>query len=90
MHDVAVVFEATASDRGLQLGQIEPRLGDRNARADIDPFGDLGRKVFGNEMTPGIERYDLLGIGPLSERPDDSSGMGVCEVGTLQRIKRAG
>ena len=90
VHDLAVVLEPSGCDRGLQFGQVEPRAGDRDARTDVDAFGDLAREVFGDEMAPWIERDDALRLGPLRKRPDRGGRMGVGEVGTADRIERAG
>ena len=74
VHDLAVMLEPAGFDRRLQFGQIETRARDGDARTDVDAFGDLGCKIFRDEMSPRIERDDPLRIGPLRKRPDRFGG----------------
>ena len=67
MHDLAVMLQPSGFDRRLQFGQIKTSAGNGDARTDIDAFGDLGREVFRDEMSPRIERDDPLRIGSIAE-----------------------
>jgi hypothetical protein len=87
VHDIAVAFSRPAAIADLQFGQIEPRAGDGDARADIDAFGDFRLEVLGHQMAPRIERDDALRIAPLRKRSDGCGGMGVGEIGTPDRIR---
>ncbi|CCD99338.1 hypothetical protein BRAS3809_2590011 [Bradyrhizobium sp. STM 3809] len=90
MHDVAVMDEALRGERGMQLRQLDARLGHRDGRPDVDAFGDLAAEIFRDQVAPGIERDDLGWIAPLVERADGGGGMGVGEVRAADRIERAG
>ena len=70
--------------------QVEARLGDGDARADVEALGDLGLERLGDQMAPRIERDDLPGLAPLRERADGRGGNGVGEVRPADRIERAG
>jgi len=89
VHDRAVALEPPRCQGVLHLVKVEARFGDGDGRARIQSFRDVGSKGFGDEMSPGIERYDALRIAPLGERADARGGMGVGEVGPPYRIERA-
>ena len=90
VYELAVMLEPAGFDCRLQFGQIETGAGNGNARTDVDAFGDFLGEVFSGEMSPRIERDDLLRVGPLRKRPDRFGGMGIGEIRTPDRIERAG
>jgi hypothetical protein len=65
----------------LHLVQIEPRLGDRDAGADIDAIGNFGLECVCREMSPRVERNNTLWIAPLLEWPDGRSRKRIGEIG---------
>ena len=89
VNEFAVVLQPSGIDRGLDLGEIEARTGDRDARANIDSLGDFRGEVFRHQMTPGIERDDMLRVAPLREGTDGRGRMRVGEIGAADRIERA-
>src|SRR6516225_5850234 len=75
-----IMLEPPGFDRRLQLGEIKAGARDRDARADVDAFGDLGREVFSDQMSPRVQRNDALRIAPLREGSDGRGRVGVGEV----------
>ena len=51
-HDGAVDLEAAGHHRLVELGNGEPRLGDRDARADVGAFADLLAEIVGDAVAP--------------------------------------
>ena len=65
------VSSRPAASAACDLGQVEPRLRDRDARADIDAFGDLGAEVLGDQMAPRDRaRRCVAGSVHCWKRPD--------------------
>ena len=89
MYD-AVGLQTPGDDRVAHLVQIEPRLGDRDGRADVLAFRDLGLERIGDEMAPRIERDDAPRLRPLRERTDGRGRMRIGEIGPADRIEGAG
>ncbi|MGY3105616.1 hypothetical protein ACVWW7_002243 [Bradyrhizobium sp. LM6.9] len=88
--DIAVGAQAFCGERLADLRQVQPRARYRDARSNVDALGDVLAEILGDEMPPGIERDDFCGIAPLRKRPDGRRGKGVGEIGTPDRIERAG
>ena len=86
---IAVGLQPPGSQRIAHLDQVEPRPGDRDARADVEAFGDLRLEGVGDQMAPRIERDDLLRLAPLRERADGGGRKRVGQVGPADRIERA-
>ena len=53
-----------------------------------DAAGDLVGEDLADDMAPGVERHDPLGVGPLRVRADAGGRMGVGEVRPRQRVER--
>jgi hypothetical protein len=70
VQDVAVGREPVCRHRGLDFGQIEPRLGDGDGRADIDALADPLAEILRDAMAERIERDDPAGREPLRLRRD--------------------
>jgi hypothetical protein len=90
MHDLTVVAQPSHYHRVLQFVQVEPRLGDGDGRAHVEAFRDLRREAFRRQMPPGIERHDAARLAPLREWTDARRRVGVGQIGTADRIERAG
>src|SRR5262249_37670314 len=87
-HDLAVgLYEAAAQKLELRYG--EPRFGDRNRGADVEPFRDLLPEIFSHAMAPRVERDDAAGLRPLCIWTGINHGCGVGEVRPHKRIERA-
>ena len=90
VHDAVVALQSAGCERGLNLGEVEPRLGHRNGGTNIDARRNLGGKRLRSQVPPGIERDDGLGIGPLGKRSDVDRRMGIRQVRAAVGIERAG
>ena len=66
VHGIAVGLEPPGGQRVAHLDQVEPRPGDGDGRADVEAFGDLRLERVGDQMAPGIERDDLLGLASIA------------------------
>ncbi len=79
-----------AAIASLDLVQRQPRLGDRDRRADVDAVGDMVAEILRDPVAPGVERDDLAGLAPLRVRPDVADRRRVLEVRPRLGIHRAG
>ena len=86
----AVRLQLLEAHRVLELGHGEPRLGHRDRRPDVQALGELLGERLADDVAIGVERDDLLRVGPLRMGPDRLGGRGVGEVGPVQRIEAAG
>ena len=89
MDGMAVGLQPSGGQRVADFDQVEPRPGDGDTRADVEAFGDLRLEHVRDQMSPRVERDDLLRLGPLRERSDGGGGMGVGQVGPADRVERA-
>jgi hypothetical protein len=86
---IAVGLQPPGNHGIAHLDQVETRPGDRDARADVEAFGDLRLEGVGDQMAPRIERNDFFGLAPLRERADGRGRKSVGQVGPADRIERA-
>ena len=89
-HDVAVDRDAAGGDRLADFRHVDVGAGDRDRRADVVAAREIVAELLADQMSPRIERHDLLGIGPLRIRADMRGRRGVGEVGQLVGLERLG
>ena len=75
--------------RMLELRHGEARMRDRDRRPDVPAVRELAGERLAHDVAVGIERDDLLRIGPLRIGPDRHRRRGVGQVGPMQRIEAA-
>ena len=83
LHHRAVDGEPPASERLLELGQIEAGARHGDAWSDVDAFGYLLAERLHHRVSPGIDRDDLGGAHPLREGADGGCGIRIGEIGAL-------
>ena len=66
-HDVAVDADAAFVDGVANLGHVNVRAGDRDARPDVVAEREVVAERLADEMPPGIERDDLARVGSTAD-----------------------
>ena len=90
VQDRSVRNEAPGRDGVLQLRHVDPRLGDRDRRPQVDARGELRGKRRRDHVAPRIERHDLVRIGPLRMRSDHFRRRRVREVRPMVAVEPSG
>ncbi|SPA42945.1 conserved protein of unknown function [Cupriavidus taiwanensis] len=90
MQQVAVGLEPARGDGRNQFRHVDVRTGHRDGRADIDAGGDAVGKDAGDQVSPRVQRNDLVRVAPLRMRADGFGGCGIGQVGTMVALQRAG
>src|SRR5215831_1379357 len=87
---LSVGLQPTGPDGIPHFREIESRAGDGNCGANILSFGDLRLERGSGKMAPGVERDNAPRLRPLRKRTDGSGRVGICQIGTADRIEHTG
>ena len=91
VHDLAVDLESALVEERSQFRQRQPRLGDRDGRADVDALARSPvLKSSATRWPHGSSETMRVGLGPLRERADLDDRRRVVQVRPRDRIERAG
>jgi hypothetical protein len=74
----------------LQLGHGQARPGHRDRWADVPTVGELLGERLADDVPPGIERHDPVGIRPLRMGAHRHCRRGIGQIGTMQLVQAAG
>ncbi len=91
--DLAIDRDAAGDDGLADFRHVDVGAGDRDRRTDVVAAREIVAEFLADQMSPRIERDDLLGVRPLRIGPDVRCRRGVGEVGKLvglERLRRDG
>ena len=87
---VAIGAQPPRHQRVADFRHIDPRLRDRDGRADIPAIFHQPSELLRAEMAPRVDRDDFVGVEPLREGADLGRGGSVSQIGTMLRIELPG